>query len=169
MNFISHFLLTCIDSRNWFFPLCPFFSLQLYLQVSDPWGVKRAGVCFRLMRHKCRVSVRLGSLGAPGTFTGGERADDREKAVTVSCSMPLVCVWIWLSLCFCSLYVVSVLSLFNYLLSHGPTLPPLCIQLSQPHLLIVSLYLALVELLCLIMRLSWLLSSFMKATKGWKP
>lgn len=74
-----------------------------------------------------------------------------------------------LSLCFCSLYVVSVLSLFNYLLSHGPTLPPLCIQLSQPHLLIVSLYLTLVELLCLIMRLSWLLSSFMKVTKGWKP
>lgn len=45
-------------------PLCPFFSLQLCLQVSDPWGFKRAGGCFRLMKPKCRVS----EIGTPGSY-----------------------------------------------------------------------------------------------------
>lgn len=37
-------------------------------------------------------SVRLGPLGAPGSFTGSERADYRDEAVTVPCSIPLVCM-----------------------------------------------------------------------------
>lgn len=47
---------------------------------------------------------------------------------------------------------------FYYLLSHSPTLP-LSVSncLSMPYSLIVSLYLALLQPLCLKMRLSWLL------------
>lgn len=38
--------------------------------------------------------------------------------------------------------MVSVLSLFNYLLSHSPTLPPLCIQLFVPATFVDCLFIS---------------------------
>lgn len=82
----------------------------------------------------------MGPLGATGTFTGSKWAGYRDDAVIVACSGPLLRMQIWLSVC--SLYVVSVLSLFNYLLSQSPTHPPLCIQLFVPATFVDCLFIS---------------------------
>lgn len=71
-HFISHFLLTCLYSRNWFLP--PLFFVLSSLSISAFIFQVLEGLSGQAALSGCRdasvESVRLGPLGPRATFTG---------------------------------------------------------------------------------------------------
>lgn len=92
-NFISHFLLTCIDSRNWSPPPHPTPRLVLSSLFNSAFRFE----IFEGLNGQAAVSgwwdisvesVKLGPLGATGTFTGSEWAESGMKLLQSPAQYP---------------------------------------------------------------------------------